>query len=176
MPSTIRPALFFALAGLALPACGKSPANSKTSQRKVTMKIGGAAAPGAVTANVAGFDPNADVVLDLDKFGSERPDQYEVQQAFFGAFEPIGHCVESEKQRRKSPDVVFDGDVTLAVKLNPSTGRPFGVNAQMPSGFEKADKLSNCLREAAGGVRYPVYDGPPLVVEFEFELDPGYID
>jgi len=27
-----------------------------------------------VKANISTFDPNADVVLDLDKYGSERPD------------------------------------------------------------------------------------------------------
>lgn len=159
--------------GLALPACGKSGSQDKAQQRKVTVKVGGAAAPSAITANVASFDPTADVSLDMDKYGSERPDEYEVQQAFFGAFGDIDGCVLAEKDRRKTEEQL-QGDVSMAVKLNPSKGRPFGVNAELPAGFEKATKLETCLREAAGTVGYPTYDGPPVVVEFEFELDPGY--
>jgi hypothetical protein len=160
--------------GLALPACGKAGSKNKAQQRKVTVKIGGATAPGAVTANVAEFDPNADISLDMDKYGSDRPDEYAVQQAFFAAFDGISVCVEAEHQRRKSDDT-FEGDVTMAIKLNPEQPRPFGVNATLPSGFEKSDKLKSCMREAVGTVEFPKYDGPPVVVEFEFELDPGYV-
>jgi hypothetical protein len=161
--------------GLALPACGKSGSQTQASQRKLTVKIGGATAGGAVTANVAEFDRFADIALDMDGQGSERPDAYAVQQAFFGAFGDIGECVEDEKKRRKT-EAVFEGDVTMSVKLNPSKGRPFGVNAGLPSGFEQATKLKTCLREAAGKVDFPTYDGPPVIVDFEFELDPGYIE
>jgi len=162
--------------GLALPACGKSGTKSKTSQRKLNVKIGGASASNAVTANIAEFDPLADISLDMDSYGSERPDAYGVQQTFFSAFDDINDCVEAEKKRRKTPeDEVFDGDVSMAVKLNPSKGRPFGVNATLPEGFEKAEKLKTCMREAAGKLAYPTYNGPPVIVDFEFELDPGYV-
>jgi hypothetical protein len=159
--------------GLALPACGKAGAE-KAPQRKLTVKIGGAAAPDAVTANIAEFDPMADIALDMDKYGSARPDEYMVQQEFFNAFDGIGACVDAEKARRKT-DETFDGDVTVAVKLNPSQHRPFGVNATLPSGFEKSTKLKDCMREEVAKVKYPKYDGPPVVVQFEFELDPGYV-
>jgi hypothetical protein len=159
---------------LALPACGKSGSQNKASQRKVTVKIQGAAAPGAVTANVAEFDRNADIALDMDRYGSQRPDQYAIQQAFFGAFDGIGACVDAEKQRRKV-DEQFEGDVSMAVKLNPEKPRPFGVNATLPEGFEKATKLKDCMREEVAKVKFPTYDGPPVVVEFEFELDPGWV-
>jgi hypothetical protein len=72
MSITVRTQVVLAsclLLGLALPACGKSGTQGKTSQRNVTVKVGGAAAPGSVTANVAEFDPNADISLDMDKFG-----------------------------------------------------------------------------------------------------------
>ena len=159
---------------LGLPACGKSGPQNKASQRKVTVKIGGAAAPGAVTANIAEFDPSADISLDMDKYGSERPDQYAVQQAFFAAFDGIGACIDAEKERRKT-DEQFEGDVSMAVKLNPEKPRPFGVNATLPEGFEKATKLKDCMREEVAKVQFPKYDGPPVVVEFEFELDPGWV-
>ena len=160
---------------LALPACGKSGAQ-KAPQRKLTVKVVGTSTADAVTANVAEFDPNAAISLDMDKYGGERPDDYEIQQAFFGAFDGIGTCVEAERQRRKTPDdEVLPGDVSVAVKLNPEKSRPFGVNATLPEGFESATKLKDCMREEVAKVKYPTYDGVPVVVEFEFELDPGSV-
>ena len=164
------------LLGLALPACGKSGnVGAKSKQRQLRVKVGGAAAPNAVTANIAEFDPNADISLDMDKYGSEHPDEYAIQQAFFGQFGAIDECVWAEKDRRGS-EAQLQGDVALAVKLNPEQSRPFGVNASMPEGYEKATELTNCLREAAAAAPYPTWDGPPRVVEFEFELDPGYVE
>jgi hypothetical protein len=162
--------------GVALPACGKSQTKDKaSSKREVKVKVGGAAAPNAVGANIAEFDPNADISLDMDKYGTERPDEYQVQQAFFGQFGAIDECVWAEKDRRGS-ERQLPGDVALSVKLNPEQSRPFGVNATMPDGLSKAEKLANCLREAAASAPYPTYDGPPVVVDFEMELDPGYVD
>ena len=43
-------------------------------------------------------------------------------------------------------------------------GRTIGVNATLPSGYEKSTKLEDCLREAAANAAYPKYDGPPVVV------------
>lgn len=163
----------FLLLGLALPGC-KSKPQAKQQQRKVTVKIGGAAAPNAVTANIAEFDPNGDIALDMDKFGSERPDEYAIQQAFFAAFDGIGACVAAEHERRNS-DEQFEGDVSIAVKLNPEKPRPFGINATMPSGFESATELKDCMREEVAKVEFPTYDGPPVVVEIEFELEPEWI-
>jgi len=67
------------------------------------------------------------------------------------------------------------GDVVIAVKLNPKSSKPFGVNATMPEKYSSATKLKDCLREAAAAAPYPKWDGPPRVVEFEFELDPGSV-
>lgn len=159
---------------LALPACGKSgntAGKTKAKQRNVQVKLGGPAAPNAVTANVAEFDPNAAVELDLNG-GSERPDDYAVQEAFFGQFAALDECVWAEKDRRKSEDQL-PGDVTLQVKLNPAGNTPYGVNAEMPERLAKATKLQTCLREAAAEAPYPSYDGPPVVVDFVTEVDPG---
>lgn len=162
--------------GLALPACGKSRSGGKQAKaRTLSVKVGGAAAPGSVTANVGEFDPNADVTLDLDKYGSERPDEFEVQQAFFAQFEAIDGCVVDHKRRAGlEDDAVLTGDVALAVKLNPEQSTPYGVNATMPEPYAEADNLRDCLRNAAADAPYPTYDGPSVVVDFEFELDPGY--
>src|SRR5437870_3510842 len=103
MSITVRTQVVLAsclMIGLALPACGKSGAQGKASQRDVKVKVGGATAPGSVTANVSEFDPNADITLDMDKFGVERPDQYVIQQAFFNQFSALDECVWAEKDRR----------------------------------------------------------------------------
>ena len=165
---------------LALPACGKSgntanqKGQGKAKQRTLEVKVGGPAAPNAVTANVAEFDPNADVTLDING-GTERPDDYAVQQAFFDQFGSIDECVWNYKEGKglREEDQLM-GDVSLSVKLNPTESRPYGVNAAMPEPFDKATKLKDCLREAAASAGYPTYDGPPVIVDFEFELDPGY--
>lgn len=175
MPTIARSLLILSSLCLALPACGKSGTKgSKAKQRKVEVKVGGAAAPNSVTANVAEFDPNADISLDMDKFGSERPDEYAIQQAFFGQFGALDECVWAEKDRRGKEDQLL-GDVSMSVKLNPEQSRPFGVNASMPDAYAKAQKLETCLREAAASAPYPTYDGPPVIVDFEFELDPGSV-
>jgi hypothetical protein len=176
--STIRVvALVLAASVFTLPACSKSADQAEQKpQRKLKMKMGGTAPADAVTANIAEFDPNADVLLDMDSYGAEQPDEFAIQQAFFNQFEAIGQCVIDEHERRKDDlDVQFPGDVLIAVKLNPKSSRPFGVNATMPEGFEDATKMKDCLREAAADARYPKWDGAPRIVEFEFELDPGSV-
>ncbi|MEZ4449858.1 MAG: hypothetical protein R3B09_10305 [Nannocystaceae bacterium] len=122
-------------------------------------------------ANIATFDPNEDIQFDLNAYGTARPDQYAIEQAFSGAYPGMDECVAAEKTRKKS-DKQLPGDVKMAIKLNPKEARPFAVNADIDDGMSK--KLGDCLREAAAGVSYPTYDGPPVVVKFEFELDPGY--
>ena len=176
MPITARfVALVLATCVFTLPACSKSDEQAKQQpQRKLKMKMGDTARPEAVTANIAEFDPNADVLLDMDSYGGELPDEFAIQQAFFNQFEAIGQCVFDEKDRRKSEDQML-GDVVLAVKLNPKSSKPFGVNATMPEKYSSATKLKDCLREAAAAAPYPKWDGPPRVVEFEFELDPGSV-
>lgn len=156
---------------LALPACGKSANDANKPQRSLKVRVGKGDAK-SVTANVADFDPNGDFNLDLDAYGSERPDEYAVQQAFFGQFEALDACVWTEKERRSSEDQL-PGDAVMAVMLNPKEARPLGVNATMPEALAKASKLTDCLREATAAAPYPTYDGPPVVVEFEFEVDPG---
>lgn len=123
-------------------------------------------------ANVATFDPDEDINFDLNAYGTARPDQYAIEQAFNGAFGGFDLCVADEKERAKSDDQL-PGDLKLAIKLNPKESRPFAVNAELVGG-KMGDKLNDCVREAAAGVAYPTYDGPPVVVNFELELDPGF--
>lgn len=140
-------------------ACGKPAERPGERGRKATM------------ASIATFDPDAAVEFDLDAYGTDRPDQYAIEQAFATRYGAFDECVAAAKKRKKT-DEKLPGDVSLAIKLNPKSDRPFAVNAEMPDEVHDA-KLKDCLRDAAAAAAYPKYDGPPCVTKFTFELDPG---
>lgn len=129
-----------------------------------------------VKATIAEFDP-ASMTVDLDAYGTERVDDWEVQQAFNRSFEGLDKCVVDAKGRRGvSDEDALAGDVDFAVKLNPKAAKPFAVNATLSDETLNGDsKLKDCLREAVAGVGYPTYDGPPQVAEFYTQLDPGSV-
>ena len=117
---------------------------------------------------------NPDALLDLDRYeGSERPDEEIVMDRFNGVFESIDRCVEKERSRTHEDQV--DGIAFVDVLLNPEGNRPLGVNSHTDS-RKKRSKLQGCLREAVASAKFPGYHGPPVVVNFEFEIDPGYED
>lgn len=124
---------------------------------------------GAATTTVPEFDPNADVVLDMNA-GGERPDEYSVLQAFEQQYDAFDACVDKAKKRASQK---LPGDVDVAVLLSPKGKRPLGVNAELDSKLRAAEPLRQCLRTAVAAAPYPAYDGPPVVVQFSFELDPG---
>jgi hypothetical protein len=143
-------------------ACGWKPAEPAGERgRKASM------------ASIASFDPNEDIAFDLEAYGSDRPDQYEIEQAFATRYGDFDTCVAAEKKRR-GKDEQLPGDVSMAIKMNPKSNKPFAVNAELPDGVGK--KLGDCLRDAAAAATYPQYDGPPVVVKFSFELDPGSVE
>jgi hypothetical protein len=128
------------------------------------------AAPTAEAAKTAvpTFDPNADVVLDM-KAGGERPDEFQITQAFEQQYSSFDECVAAAK---KNPNQTLPGDVDVEVLLNPKGHEPLGINAKLPDQVDKRS-LRECLRGAVAAADYPSYDGPPVVVTFSFELDPG---
>lgn len=127
-----------------------------------------------VKASIAEFDPNADFVLDLDKYGSESPDDYAVGLAFNQAFGGMDTCVVNAKKSMGLGDAAtLKGDVSVAVQLDPKTGTPSAVNATLPAKYARNSQLRDCIREVVGGVEFPKYDGTPRVAEFSCELDAG---
>ncbi len=151
----------FVVAGLmTATACGWKPAEPAGERgRKASM------------ASIASFDPNEDIQFDLEAYGSDRPDQYAIEQAFATRYGAFDECVAAEKKRRRQ-DAQLPGDVAMAIKLNPKSNKPFAINATLDPGAE-SKKLNDCLRDAAAAATYPEYDGPPVQVKFSFELDPG---
>jgi hypothetical protein len=115
------------------------------------------------------FDPSSPV--DLNKYdGPERPDEFTLMQAFQNQFDDFDRCIEAIKGKSGTQ---LEGDAKMEVLLNPAGKRPLGINAHLPSSIKKQGALKECLRKATAGAPYPSYDGPPVVVNFEFELDPG---
>ncbi len=118
-------------------------------------------------ATIGTFDPNADI-KNLDDYGTTWPNEYEVQQAFNRQIGIVDLCVEEEEARRGGS---LQGTAKIAVKLNPNNPEPFGVNADIPKQLGKRTELVDCLRAAVAKVKYPVYDGPPLIVNFQVDLE-----
>ena len=126
-------------------------------------------ASAAASLTVPEFDPQGDVQLDMER-GGERPDEYNVMQAFEQQYDSFDQCVAEAKGKSHKQ---WPGDVHVEVLLNPDGHIPLGVNAQVPGSAAKKRGLRECLRSAVASAEYPSYDGPPVVVEFDFELDPG---
>lgn len=122
-------------------------------------------------ASVPTFDPHADTTVDGHGSG-QRPDEYTLMEAFQTQFEAFDKCVAKAKGKSNK---TLEGSAKMQVLLNPSGSRPLGINADMPQPHAKKKALRECLRRAAAAAPFPGYDGPPIVAEFEFELDPGYV-
>ncbi len=153
--------LFTLAAAVSLSAVGCKKPDKRTNKR-------------TVKATIAEFDP-ASMTVDLDAYGTERVDDWEVQQAFNRSFEDLDKCVADAKKKLGVGDAdALSGDVDFAVKLNPKKSQPFAVNAKLSDDKLNGNKkLKDCLRDAVAGVGFPTYDGPPQVAEFYTQLDPG---
>ena len=69
---------------------------------------------------------------------------------------------------------VLVGDGQVQILLDPNGKQPLGVNVNVPEAYAGHRDFVDCIQVAAAQAPYPQYDGPPFIVEFEFELDPGY--
>lgn len=144
-----------------------------TGCKEPEIKQAGRSSGRTVKATIGSFDPNADVTLDLEKYGSDRPDDYAVQMAFNQSFAALDQCVLAAKERKGiAPDTQLEGDLDLQVRLEP-TGKAVGVNTTLPGAWSKDEALQSCIRDAVAGVQFPPYDGPPVVAEFYTQLDAG---
>ena len=132
-----------------------------------------------VKASVANFDPNADVAIALDDGGGEggeRPDDWEVQHAFEGAYSGLDACVAAYKDKHgMKPEHQLEGDIDFAVKLNGGgKTKPLGVNASISSKkLDKDNDFKDCMRDAVGNTDFPKYRGPHVVATFATSVDPG---
>ena len=144
----------------------------KTAQVALAAFFAGLCGLSSATASanttVPTFDPNATVELTQD--GSERPDEHVLERAFKKQNRALDQCV---AQAKEGADEVLQGNAQMEVLLNPDGSRPLGINAKVPD--ELGDQsFRECLRAATAAAPFPAYDGPPVVVEFDFQIDAGY--
>jgi hypothetical protein len=142
--------------------------------RLLAAVVGGAlaAAPAGsahAACTVPTFDPDASTVLDMEA-GSERPDERRVLAAFESQYGAFDSCVMNAKPKNDAP---IPGEAQVQILLNPAGATPLGINAELPEPVRRNHELRECLRDAVSRADYPSYDGPPVVVVFDFELDPG---
>ena len=123
-------------------------------------------ATASAAAAVPTFDPNADVVV--EDTGSERPDEHTIEQAFKKQNDALNACVTLAGQAGAK------GDAKLEVLLNPQGDRPLGINATLPGSLQNNTDFRECVRGATAAAPFPSYDGPPVVVDLDFEIDPGH--
>ncbi len=175
--------------GAALELCGEVRWHRTTGAGKFGLEFGKKLSRGALAALIAAstlvapslaeasaskvptFDPHATINLDHYN-GSERPDERQVMAAFETRNGRIDACVAKARGAKRK----LDGDAEISILLNPAGHSPKGVNARVPRGMSKGKTLKQCLRQAVASADYPSYNGPPIVVEFEFEIDPGFYD
>ncbi len=117
----------------------------------------------AATA-VPTFDPNATV--EVQDTGGERPDEHVIEGAFKAQNEALDQCVKQTKGAIK-------GKAKVEVLLNPAGNRPLGINAMLPKKLRSNAALRECVRTATAAAPFPAYDGPPVMVDLDFQIDPG---
>ena len=118
----------------------------------------------ANTTSVPTFDPDADVTI--TDTGAERPDEYTIEIAFKKQDKALDQCVAQAQTK-------IEGKAKVSVLLNPDGQRPLGINAKLPKKLQSNTALAECIRGATAAAPFPSYDGPPVVVDLDFEIDPG---
>lgn len=130
-----------------------------------------------VKASMQPFDPNADIGFEFGDGGGEggaSPDDYEVRSALDQQLPHMDTCVADYKAKKGiKPEKQLEGDVSIAVKLNPKSHAPLGINTKITSDHDKDESLKTCIKEAVDKAPFPTYAGMPRIVDFEFQLDPG---
>jgi hypothetical protein len=129
-----------------------------------------------VKASIQAFDPNADIDFDFGDGGGggESPDDWEIRTAFDKTFGGMDECVASYKERKGiASSKQLDGELVIAVKLNPKDSAPLGINASISSKHDKDEELKTCIKQAVEKAPFPTYDGAPRIVDFSTELDAG---
>lgn len=134
-----------------------------------------AAIPADVGAksSIPEFDPD-NFTVDMNAYpGNQAPDEQEVIRAFENQFSAIDVCVAKAKRKRNQR---IKGFAEMKVLLNPSGDAPLGLHSRVPEPLQankRGRALASCLRTAIASAEYPKFRGPPVVAEFEFEIDPG---
>ncbi|HWB81049.1 MAG TPA: hypothetical protein VG755_39070 [Nannocystaceae bacterium] len=108
------------------------------------------------------YDPKADVEVGD---GTERPDDGAVKSQLRALEPDFDRCIADAVAAGVT---VGNGRVEFEFGLTP-TGKVAGVNAKAPAALE-ASGVVPCLRKVIYDHRFPKYDGPPIPVDYSFEI------
>jgi hypothetical protein len=113
--------------------------------------------------HIPAYDASASTVL--GDVGSERPDDASVRKEL-RALEPgFDRCIADAVAGGVT---VGSGRVDFVFGLTAS-GKVEGVNAEAPAAIRDAG-IVPCLRKVIFEHRFPPYDGPPMGVDYSFEI------
>ncbi len=112
--------------------------------------------------DVPRYDPKAQTALGE---GSERPDDATVRAELRRLEPAFDRCI---ADAAAAGVTIGTGRVEFELGLTP-TGKVAGVNAKAPPAIRESGVVP-CLRKVIYDHRFPKYDGPPIPVDYSFEI------
>ena len=115
-------------------------------------------------ASVPKYDPNRGSSIG-ENAGSERISDRTIRQ-HLSRFEPrLNKCIE---QLAEAGVEIGSGQVSFDIGIDPS-GKVWGVTAHAPKPIASTGVVA-CMRLKISKYQFPSWDGPPLGVEYSFEI------
>lgn len=100
------------------------------------------------------------------KAGSERLDDHEIRQSLSKLEPKLNGCIEGAAAR--TDEEIGSGSVDFEIGIDPS-GKVTGITARAPDNLRAGD-LVKCLRKTIAAHRFRSYDGPPMGVDYTFDV------
>lgn len=156
----------------------KKPGKKRRKRRRKGRRGGGASADNAgdeAGDDLPPFEPvndrhipqfsNKPIVLDMNA-GSERLSDHVVDTHMNRLTPKFQRCITTASTY--SDDDIGGGTLTFKIQLKP-TGKVAGVSVKGPSNL-KVFGIIPCVRKVVYDHKFPSYDGPPMGVDFSFEV------
>jgi hypothetical protein len=141
-------------------------------RRKGRRGRGRSDADGPATASAPVFDDSAIPRFDPNRVqtigegqGSERLSDRKVRQQLERLEPRFNRCIE---QVASAGVEVGSGQVSFEIGIEPS-GKVWGITATAPKAL-RASGVVACMRGAIHGHRFPSWDGPPMGVDYSFDV------
>lgn len=116
-------------------------------------------------SHIPRYDPKATRNLD-DSPGSERLSDFEANKQLRRLEPKFNKCIATAAQY--SDKDIGSGSITFLIGIKPN-GKVSGVNVKAPSNL-RVFGIVPCLRNAVYRHRFPTWDGPPMGVDYSFDV------
>ena len=107
-----------------------------------------------------------DKTVNLDEYGSERLPDSTVDQHMNKLTGRFQKCITTAAMYSETS--IGSGTLSFKIRLLP-TGKVDGVSVRAPTNL-KVFGIVPCVRKVVFDHRFPKYDGPPMGVDFSFEV------